>query len=87
MTMAEAMFFGKPVVATKTIGAKSLVKDGENGFLVPIEDAEKLSRVLRYLIVNPSIAERLGEEARSFALNNLSDEEIAIRYEECFSEL
>jgi glycosyltransferase involved in cell wall biosynthesis len=87
MTMAEAMFFAKPVVASETMGAKSLIKDGENGVLVPIDDPERLSRVIHYLIMNPSIAARLGTQAQSFAVDHLTDEQIAIRYEACFSEL
>jgi glycosyltransferase involved in cell wall biosynthesis len=42
--LIEAMAAGLPVVATATTGSKEIVKDGENGFLVPVGDSEALAR-------------------------------------------
>jgi glycosyltransferase involved in cell wall biosynthesis len=46
----EACSFGIPVVATDVGGTKEIVKNGENGFLIPKDfSPEKLLDVLRNL--------------------------------------
>jgi glycosyltransferase involved in cell wall biosynthesis len=59
----EAMARAKPVVATETVGSRSLVRHGETGFLVKVGDpcglAEALMRFLRY----PELKYRMGSEA------------------------
>ena len=44
--LAEAMAHGKPVIATKTVGAVSLVKDNETGFLVNFSDPNAIAKCL-----------------------------------------
>jgi len=34
------MACGLPVIATETTGSKEIIRDGVNGYLVPIEDSE-----------------------------------------------
>jgi glycosyltransferase involved in cell wall biosynthesis len=48
----EAMGYGVPVVATSAGGARELVRDWENGFLVDPGDTEGLAEILRHLIFN-----------------------------------
>jgi len=63
----EAMAAGKPVVATKTPGALTQVRDGWNGFLVEIGNEKELAERMRYLLDNPEEAKRMGANAREFA--------------------
>ena len=46
----EAMACRLPVVATKVGGIPEAVKDGENGFLVPPKNVERLYRNIESLI-------------------------------------
>jgi len=53
----------KPVVATKTTGSQEIVLDGQTGFLVPINDAEKFTQQLQKILANPALARKLGANA------------------------
>lgn len=64
LVLLEAMQFAKPVVATEWRGIPSVVVDGANGFLVPVEDAGKLSERLLQLIGDEALRRRMGEEGR-----------------------
>jgi glycosyltransferase involved in cell wall biosynthesis len=64
--IAEAMAFGRAVVATDTDGARDLIQDGETGFIVPIQDVEALAGKISYLLSNPEVARRIGEAGRQF---------------------
>ncbi len=46
----EALGFGLPAVATTAGAAGEIITDGENGFLVPAKDANKLANVLRSVL-------------------------------------
>ena len=62
----EAMHAGLPVIATEAVGAAAggLIRDGENGFVVPERDAEALASALRRLVTDGALAGRLGRRAR-----------------------
>ncbi len=61
----EAIASGKPVVATAIDGAKDIIKDGENGFLVEPHDIETFSSRIIFLLKEKSFAEKLSRDARS----------------------
>ncbi|RMH02152.1 MAG: colanic acid biosynthesis glycosyltransferase WcaL [Chloroflexi bacterium] len=62
--LAEAMAVGIPVISTTVSGIPELVDDGQNGLLVPPEDAQALANSIRYLLTHPEQAAKLGENAR-----------------------
>ncbi len=67
--LMEAMALGLPIVATDCPcgGPATLIKDGENGLLVPIKDADAMATGMIRLIEDRDLAERLGENARKIA--------------------
>lgn len=65
--LVEANACGKPVVSTATTGAKEIIQDGYNGFLVPIGDAHAIAEKILYLINNPDIARKMGENGKTMA--------------------
>ncbi|PIR06994.1 MAG: hypothetical protein COV55_01040 [Candidatus Komeilibacteria bacterium CG11_big_fil_rev_8_21_14_0_20_36_20] len=71
--LVEANACGKPVVATATTGAKEIVRDGYNGWLVPIGDAQAMADKILYLLNSPTEAERLGENGRQLMREKFSD--------------
>lgn len=66
--LVEAGACAKPVVATETTGAKEIIKEGENGFLVPIGDYTKLAGKILQLIDDEDLAWRMGEKGRNLAV-------------------
>lgn len=71
--LVEANACGKPVVSTATTGAKEIIQDGHNGFLVPIGDAEALADKILYLLDHPQEAEEMGERGRKLVYEKFGD--------------
>jgi len=60
----EAMACKKAVVATGVGGVTDVIKDGENGSIVHVNDADGLSSAILALLEDESLRNRLGEAAR-----------------------
>lgn len=60
----EAMREGTPVVATRTGGHAEIVRDGEDGFLVDVDDVEAMAARCVALLDDAALAERMGAAAR-----------------------
>lgn len=60
-TVLEAMALGRSVITTDAPGCRNTVVDGENGFLVPVGDSEALYRAMRRFVLEPALAQRMGE--------------------------
>jgi glycosyltransferase involved in cell wall biosynthesis len=65
--LVRAMSAGRPVVATPVPAAREVVRDSENGLLVPIDDAGSLARALLHLCHHPEERDRLGAAAAETA--------------------
>jgi glycosyltransferase involved in cell wall biosynthesis len=71
LAAAEAMAFGRPVVAAAGGGLLELVDDGETGLLVEPRDAGALRRAVLRLLSDPELRASLGREARDRARRRL----------------
>jgi glycosyltransferase involved in cell wall biosynthesis len=69
----EAWAHGVPVVAAESQGPSGLVRDGADGLLVPVDDADALAAALRRLIDDPPARMALAQAGRA-------------RYEAAFTE-
>lgn len=67
LNIVEAMLSGNPVVATENRGHRELIRDGENGFLVPTDDAEAMAERVLELLGDGAAATEIGRSARLFA--------------------
>jgi glycosyltransferase involved in cell wall biosynthesis len=65
--LAEAAAAALPLVATPTGAVPEIVRNGENGFLVPIGSAAELALVLRRLVEDPSLRRRMGRASIAIA--------------------
>ena len=73
--LVEANACSKPVVATATTGAKEIVEDGINGFLIPIGDYVLLSETMLKLLKNPDMAKKMGEKGKTMAYERFNGKE------------
>ncbi len=64
LTVAEAMWKGRPVIASRVGGITDQVVDGESGVLVDPRDLRAFGEALVTLISDPGAAARLGGAAR-----------------------
>jgi glycosyltransferase involved in cell wall biosynthesis len=62
-TALEALAVGSPVIATAVGGVPELVRDGENGLLVPANDPEKLADAIRRFFADAALRAGLAERA------------------------
>lgn len=68
LTVTEAMWKGKPVVAGAVGGIPSQISQGVTGFLV--HSSEGAAFRLRFLLSHPKAAERMGEAGREHVRRN-----------------
>ena len=67
LAAAEAMAFGRPVVAAAGGALLELVAEGETGLLVPARDAPAMRAAIERLLADEDLRERLGRAARARA--------------------
>jgi glycosyltransferase involved in cell wall biosynthesis len=67
LSIAEAMSFEKPVVATRVGGIPEVVEDGKTGFLVPRRDAAALAEKFVLLARDQQLRRRMGLAGRARA--------------------
>jgi glycosyltransferase involved in cell wall biosynthesis len=66
LVVLEAMASGLPVITTPN-GPGDLVRDGVDGFVVPIRDVDAIVEKLEYLRAHPEERLRMGQNARERA--------------------
>jgi glycosyltransferase involved in cell wall biosynthesis len=66
-SVLEAMASGVPVVSTRVGQAAELIRDGENGLLADVDDLEALTRAVRGVYKEGTLAGRLRDAGRATA--------------------
>ncbi len=64
LSVTEALWKGKPVVASNGGGIKLQIKDGFNGFLVPVNDEKLFAKRVLQLLTDEKLALKLGLNAK-----------------------
>jgi glycosyltransferase involved in cell wall biosynthesis len=64
LVVAEAMTAGLPVIVSENVGARDLIRDGIDGFSVPIRSAETLAEKITWLYEHPEERAAMGIQAR-----------------------
>jgi len=72
--LLEAMACGVPSVVTHVGGNPEAIREGENGFMVPVEDDAAAAERLLDLLRNPERAAKIGENGRTSAQTRFSAE-------------
>jgi len=85
-SIMESMAAGVPVVACRVGGNDELIRDGENGFLVPPADAEALAERIDTLVQQSDLRKSFGAIARKDA-RRFSVEKVCGEYERLYTSL
>jgi glycosyltransferase involved in cell wall biosynthesis len=85
-SLLEALAAGTAVVASRVAGIPEVLRDGENGLLVPGNDAMALRQAIVRLSGDATLRARLGAAARERAERELTWGAAARRFEECYAE-
>jgi glycosyltransferase involved in cell wall biosynthesis len=72
LAMLEAMAVGLPVIVSRVGGLPEVVRDGENGLLVPPRDHHALAQALARLLADPAWSRELGDRARQLVRESYS---------------
>lgn len=86
-SILEAMAAGLPVVASDVGGCRESVLDGKTGRLVRKGDEGELASVLRELIVDSRMRDRMGSNARRHYLTNFTFEQMYQTYRSFYESL
>ncbi len=86
MTPAEAGLCGVPTLTFGLGGTGEIVLDGRTGLVVNA-DRDALSEALLRIMIDDSLADELGRNARSFLLETISWPKIAARFDSLFNDV
>ncbi len=64
LTMLEALSSAKPMIVTNSGGMPEIIKDGINGFVIPIKDFEVLASRITQLLTDDKLRKRFGYTGR-----------------------
>lgn len=59
-SVIEALALSKPVVAYRVGGLEEIIKDGENGLIISLNQTDKFVEGVRFLLENPAICKKMG---------------------------
>jgi glycosyltransferase involved in cell wall biosynthesis len=86
-TLTQGLACGKPVVAFNVDGAREVCIDGQTGFLIGVGDVTALADAVIRLLQDKTLADRLGEQGRSLAREEFSQERMVQRIDELYQRL
>jgi len=83
----ESMAAGVPVVAYNVGGNPELIRDGETGHLVSLNDEHELLRTLQRLLADSELRSKFGRSAKQFARANFQMSSVCRRFEQLYANL
>lgn len=86
LVVLEAMQFKLPVIATNWRGVPSLIKDGESGFIVPVNAPEIIADKVAQLAGNPVCMKQMGRAGRARYMKEYNENTFYSRIESALLE-
>jgi trehalose synthase len=88
LTVTEAMWKGRPVIASAVGGLRDQIEDGVDGLLLPDpRDLDALAADVTRLLRDPALARRLGDQARAHIFERHLGLDSLLRYGALIEEL
>lgn len=83
--LLEAMANGLPVVVSDIPGNRTVIEDGRNGLVAPVDDPPRLADALERLLSDVGLRERLGRAGRRTIEQTYALDTVAAQYVELYS--
>jgi glycosyltransferase involved in cell wall biosynthesis len=87
LVLAEALYLGIPVVATRVGGIPEIVSDGIDGILVPPADSGALAKAITGLLSDEPRRLKLSGAGRAKVIERFRFEDMVRRYEQLYGRL
>ena len=83
----QAWANGLPVVAANSQGPGALIRDGEDGFLIPIDDADALADRVKAVLADPMLRIRLIQNGHARVDAEFAEAAVVAEWRHLFSRL
>ncbi len=83
-TMVEALWMSRPLVMTDVSGVRDVIRNGENGLIVPPSDKHALDTAISRLAADKNLRESMASAGRAYVERHLSIASIIPRYERAY---
>lgn len=83
LVINEAMAYGLPIITTdRCIAGLELVKNGENGYIVPVEDSDALAEKCKKILADDMLCKKMSEKSlekiQEYTIENMADRYLQI---------
>jgi glycosyltransferase involved in cell wall biosynthesis len=85
--IVEAMAAGLPVISTDKGAIVESIKNGENGFIVPVSSPESIAARLAELMNDKDLRARMGNESRKLYADNFTEEKMVSNLRDVFQKV
>jgi len=85
--VVNAWAHGTPLIAAASQGPKFLIRDGEDGLVVPVDDPVALAGAVVQVLGNAALADKLKRAGQARAAAEFSENAVVARYREIFAEI
>jgi len=86
-SIIEAMAMGRAIICSDVGGVREAIEDGENGFIVKVNDSEELEGAIVRLLEDSKLMNQLGEKAYIDCKRYFDVEQITKRIESIYSDV
>lgn len=86
-SLIEANAIGRPIITSRSVGCKDTVIDGYNGFLIEPKNVKSLTEKLDILLANTALRQEMGRNARKYAEEFFSIENVIEKHLSIYQEL
>ncbi len=84
LVILESMAASTPVIATKTGGIGTIIKDGVNGYLVKPRDSKSIAEKVNYLLEHEEVRRKMAKRARETVKERFTWDKITTKFEHIY---